>query len=285
LAGNYWDRQAYVGLVTPVGAVLAGRQYTPAYEVASTFDTLQTQSALAAGQVAAFPPSIDIRVSNAVAYRIQAGGFSGGLMYTVEADPSATTLKGVSAMYKSEAFAVGLGYNTHKNELGQKALTSTVLGASVKIGPGQLSGLVGKVKDDHPFGLSVISAGLQAAPPAGAGLPKAFADLVQGAFINSAKQDARLAHIGYRFTVGASTVYVAYSLYNDRLPSNADTASYGAVYSYGLSKRTDLNFAVTRFNNKGQGQAAPGAGGYLGGVTEKAGTDSSSVALGLRHRF
>jgi predicted porin len=285
LNNGVFDRQAFIGLVTPVGAVLVGRQYTPAYEVAAVFDTLQTQSSLAAGQVASFPPSIDIRVSNAVAYRVQAGGFSGGLMYSVEAAPSATTLKGLSAMYKADAFSVGLGFNTHKNELGEKALTSTVLGASVKIGPGYLSGLVGKVKDDHPFGLSVISAGLQAAPPAGAGLPKPFADLVQGAFISSAKQDARLAHIGYRFTAGVSTVYVAYSLYNDRRPSNADTASYGAVYSYGLSKRTDVNFAATHFNNKGLGQAAPGNAGYLGGVTAKAGTDSNSVSLGVRHRF
>jgi Gram-negative porin len=142
-----FDRQAFVGLVTPIGAVLAGRQYTPAYEVAATFDTLQTQSSLAAGQVASFPPSIDIRASNAVAYRFEKGPFSGGLMYTVEAAPSASTLKGVSFMYKSEAASVGLGYNTHKNELGEKALTSTVLGAMVKIGPGYLSGLVGKVKD------------------------------------------------------------------------------------------------------------------------------------------
>jgi predicted porin len=285
LNNGVFDRQAFIGLVTPVGAVLVGRQYTPAYEVASTFDTLQTQSSLAAGQVASFPPSIDIRVSNALAYRIQAGGFSGGLMYTVETAPTATTFKGLNAMYKGEAFSAGLGFNTHKNELGEKALTSTVFGASVKIGPGYLSGLVGKVKDDHPFGLSVISAGLQAAPPAGAGLPKPFADLIQGSFINTAKQDARLAHVGYRFTLGASTVYVAYSLYNDRRPNNADTASYGAAYSYALSKRTDVNFAATRFNNKGSGQAAPGNAGYLGGVTASAGTDANSISLGIRHRF
>ena len=29
LTNNFWDRQAYVGLVTPFGAMLAGRQYTP----------------------------------------------------------------------------------------------------------------------------------------------------------------------------------------------------------------------------------------------------------------
>ena len=143
LAGNYWDRQAYVGLVTPFGGVLAGRQYTPAYEVSATFDTMQTQSSLAAGQVASIPASIDIRVSNALAYRLQFGAFSAGLMYTVEAEPSKKTLKGFSAMYKTAPFSVGLGFNTRKNELDEKSLTSTVLGASAGVGPGTVSTLGG----------------------------------------------------------------------------------------------------------------------------------------------
>ena len=41
-----WDRQIYVGLVTPFGAVLAGRQYTPAYELSAAFDVMGTQSSL-----------------------------------------------------------------------------------------------------------------------------------------------------------------------------------------------------------------------------------------------
>ncbi len=276
---NYWDRQAFVGVVTPVGAVLVGRQYTPAYEVAATFDTLGTQSSLAAGQVASFPPSIDIRVSNALAYRVAAGAFGASLMYTVETAPTVSTFKGFNATYKTEVFSAGLGYNTHKNELGDKALTSTVLGASVKIGPGTLSGLLGLVKDDNPAGLSGIASQISGV------VGPANASLIQTAYIEGVKQDARLMHIGYRLPFGLDTLYVAYSVYNDRRPNNADTASYGLVYSHGLSKRTDINFAATHFNNKGLGQAAPGAAGYLGGVTSAAGVDSNSVALGLRHRF
>ena len=66
---------------------------------------------------------------------------------------------------------------------------------------------------------------------------------------------------------------------------NADVASYGMAYSYALSPRTDLNAVITRFENTGLGQAAPGGAGYLGGVTASAGTDSTSLALGIRHRF
>ena len=47
----------------------------------------------------------------------------------------------------------------------------------------------------------------------------------------------------------------------------------------------DINLAVARFTNAALAQAAPGGGGYLGGVTASAGTDATSLALGLRHRF
>lgn len=279
VTNNVFDRQVFVGLVTPFGAVLAGRQYTPAYEVSATFDVMQTQSSLAAGQLASIPASIDIRVSNALAYRAQFGAFTASLMRTVEDAGVLKTLTGVMAMYKTDPFSVGIGYNTRKNELGDKSLTSIVLGASAMIGPGTISGLVASVKDDNPSDLSGIAASLT--PAVGA----ATAGVVQNAFINALKQDARLAHIGYRLPLGPHTFYVAYTAFNDKRPNNADAASYGGAYSYSFSKRTDVNFVLTHFNNKGLAQAAPGGAGYLGGVTASAGTDSNSIALGLRHRF
>jgi hypothetical protein len=81
------------------------------------------------------------------------------------------------------------------------------------------------------------------------------------------------------------TVYAGTTQYDDQRAANADTRSVGAAYSYALSKRTDINLAVARFTNAALAQAAPGGGGYLGGVTASAGTDATSLALGLRHRF
>ena len=40
---NLFDRQAYVGLITPVGAITAGRQYTPGYLAAASFDAMKTE--------------------------------------------------------------------------------------------------------------------------------------------------------------------------------------------------------------------------------------------------
>lgn len=283
LAGNFWDRQAFVGLVTPVGAIIGGRQYTPAYEINATFDTLGTQSSLAAGQVASIPSSVDIRVSNALQYRIQMGGLTANLFYAfggVSGNNTANRLVGGMAMYKTGPYAAGIGYNTRNNELGEKSLTSTVIGASANIGPGTVSGLYGIVKDDHPTGLSAIDQSLVAQS-----VPQAFATLVENAFINAMRQDGRLMHIGYKMPMGSNTLYVAYSAFDDKRPNNADTASYGVAYTYALSKRTDINAVVTHFNNKGLGQAAPGQAGFLGGVTASAGTDANSVAIGIRHRF
>jgi predicted porin len=278
VSNNFWDRQVYVGLVTPVGAVLAGRQYTPAYEVLAAFDTLGTQSSLSFGQIGSFPPAIDIRLSNSVAYRIQQGGFSASAMV---AEGSLTTgrMWGLMGMYKSDSFSLGLGYNTRENERGDKSLTDILFGGSLALGPGSVQVLYGQVKDENPSGLSGISGTLT--PLLGA----PTAAVVQNAFVEAFKQDAHVWQLGYKLTTGPHTVYVAYNSFNDRRPNESDVDTYGAAYSYAFSKRTDVNFVVSRFNNKGLAQVAPGGAGYLGGVTASAGTDSTNVAMGLRHRF
>jgi predicted porin len=284
--GKFWDRQAYVGLVTPFGAVLAGRQYTPGFEVTATYDTLATQSSLSMGQVGSFPPSMDLRVDNAVAYRIQLGGLSASVM-AAPREGSATNghFLGGMAMYRTDAWSAGLGYNSKENELGQKSLTSTVLGASMGLGPGTGYVAVLKVQDDNPSALSTIPAQVAAGAAAlGTTLATALGNGVGAAFVNAFKQDAQIAHVGYKYTAGPNVIYVAYSALNDKL-RNADTASYGVAYTYSLSKRTAINAVATHFNNKGLAQAAPGQAGFLGGVTDTAGTDSNSFALGIRHSF
>lgn len=286
LAGNFWDRQAYAGLVTPYGAILAGRQYTPAYEISAAFDTLGTQSSLAFGQVGSIPAAVDIRVSNALVYRLQQGGFSAAAMAAAgEGSTSTGRLLGAMAMYKGEYFSLGVGYNERKNEIEAKSLTSLVVGGSYNIGPGAAFVEYIKIKDDNPTGLSTIAATVR--PSVGGNTPTgiATANAVQAAFINGFKQDANALHVGYRFTLGVNTIYVAYSKYDDKRPADADTSSYGLAYTYALSKRTDINAVVTRFVNTANAQAAPGAAGYLGGVTSAGGVDSSSLQLGLRHRF
>ena len=122
------------------------------------------------------------------------------------------------------------------------------------------------------------------APLRGPRLPRHGA-AYQNAYNTAFKQDARLMHIGYKVTSGVHTVVVAYNRLDDKRAVNADTDSYGATYTYALSKRTNLNAVLTRYNNKGNGQVAPGGNGFLGGVTAAAGVDSTNVAFGIRHTF
>jgi predicted porin len=284
-AGNLFDRQAFAGLITPFGAFTLGRQYTPGYIVGASFDASQTESSLAAGQIASFPPAFDIRLSNTIQYGIKLEGLTAALMYgageVAGAGNSAGRFYGGMAMYKANGWGAGIGYNARNNELGQKSLTNTVVGASIDIGPGALYGQWATVKDENPTGVSGISAALIAASPALAGV----APIVQAGIINGLKQDANLMHIGYRMTSGVHTVVVAYSRYDDKKAADNDTSSYGVRYSYALSKRTSLNAVLTRFSNKNQAQAAPGGNGFLGGVTANAGVDSTNIALGIRHTF
>ncbi len=285
LTSNAFDRQAYVGLVTPVGALLAGRQYTPAYEIFGNFDAMKTESALSAGQVASIPSSVDIRVSNAIQYRIQLAGLTGSVMYSAgEAAGSSdfNRLWGGMVSYKQTGYSFGAGYNTRNNELGQKSLTNSIIGATADIGPGTASLMISTIKDSNPTGLSGVSTALQTAP---FGLPSATASLVQAAYVNAFKQDARLFNMGYRYVMGNNTATIAYTKLNDRRTSDADLSSYGFALTHALSKRTDLNFVLAKADNSAKSQVALGGAGYLGGVTRAPGVDSTSVALGMRHRF
>ena len=291
LAGNLFDRQAFAGLVTPFGAFTLGRQYTPGYLIAATFDASQTQSSLAAGQVASLPAAFDIRLSNTVQYAIQASGVTALFMYgagEIAGDSTKSRFLGGMVTYKTDSFSVGFGHNSKKNELGQQSLTNNLVGATFNVGPGTLYGQYATITDNNPSGISTLGAGAAAAAVSN-GVPAALAPAMTAAFQNAYntafRQDARLMHIGYRMTMGPHTFVTAFNRLDDKRLVNADTDSYGVTYTYALSKRTNLNAVLTRFNNKGQGQVAPGGGGFLGGVTSAAGVGSTNVALGIRHTF
>jgi hypothetical protein len=197
----------------------------------------------------------------------------------VAGDNTAGRLIGLNANYKTGVFSVGFGYNKKNNELGQDSLTTSVFGASMNLGADKVSAMAIKITDNNPNGLSAIAPALT--PTIGA----TFANLVQSAFVNSFKQDGTLLHIGYRHVTGPHTMSVSYTTYDDKRPANADVSSYGGAYTYALSKRTDLNAVLVHYNNENLAQVAPGGNGYIGGVTSSAGTDSTAVQLGIRHRF
>ncbi len=271
IPGRFFDRQAFVGLLSPYGAVLAGRQYTPVFETVAAFDVMAVQSALSATQLVGFPAAVDIRMSNVLAYRAVHAGFSGTVAWAPGEGQTTTGRYGaLGGIYKDQRFSVGAAYNTRDNEFGQKSLTSTAVGASVNIGADVLTTLYCSFKDEHPSGLSTV--------------PSTPLNL-QAAFSNGLRQDGRVFHVGYRHMIGANALSFAYSTFDDRRPANSDAASYGLAYTYVLSKRTDFSVILARVDNKSAGQVAPGGNGYFGGVAATAGQDVNSLGFGIRHRF
>jgi predicted porin len=274
-----FDRQAWVGLVTPVGGFLAGRQYTPAFEAFASFDIMKTESPMSPAQIITIPAGIDIRYNNSLQYRIQTGPWSAAAMMGFgESDKtSANRLLGINTVYKSDRFSVGFGYNTKKNSASQKALQTGVVGASGNFGALSVSGMFVNIKEPNSSSGPELRAGL-----IGGGVPAVLADTV----LDRLKQDGNLLHVGARYDLGsAGHVSVAINKFNDRRASNADITSYGVAYLYPFSKRTNLNFVVAKASNSANAQAALGANGYLGGVTGRAGQDSTAVAVSLRHSF
>lgn len=276
--GAVFDRQSWVGLVTPVGGFLMGRQYTPAFEAVASYDIMATQSALSAGQLAIFPAGVDIRANDALQYRIVQGPWTASLMYGFPTSSSGDDeLVGLGAFYRSASFSAGLGYNSRKNSAGQQALRTTVVGATVPWGSWRLSGLYGVIEEPNSGSAPELSAGLSAG-----GVPSTLITAV----LDRLQQDARLMHLGARYEMGAAGhISVAFNHLDDLRSANADVSSYGVAYTYPLSKRTDLSAVLARFANSSSAQVAPGGNGYLGGVTSSAGVDSTSIALALRHSF
>jgi predicted porin len=279
LAGNIFDRQAYVGLVTSVGGFLLGRQYTPAFSTFAKYDINGTASAASPGALGMllYQP-VEIRRSNALQYIIQKDGVSAALMYALGESKTATTpssaasLYGVNLSYDAGPISVGFGYNTSKDLTGQTSLRSTVIGASYDFGFVKLSGEVVGIKDENPL----LASQLAANPATAAAAPL---------YKNNLIQDGNLMHLGASFAAGPGTMKVSYNRINDKRANNADSASVGATYTYPFSKRTDLNFIVARVSNKDLGQVALGGNGFSGGITEAPGQSSNSLGIGLRHRF
>ncbi|MEO7253908.1 MAG: porin [Casimicrobium sp.] len=280
LPGRLFDRQAYVGLITPYGAVLVGRQYTPAFEITNRFDAFANASAASPGQISGIPAGVDIRESNSLLYRIELNGFFGTGYYAFGENSTGTKngrLVGVNGGYQTARFGVGAGYNERTNSAGQKSLNTLAIGGNFNAGFVNLFALYAAIKEPNGSSAPELRAGLLAG-----GVP---ATLIDSGILPRFMQDAKLYHVGARIPLGVSTITIGYSRFDDRRATNADSESYGAAFTYPLSKRTDVNLIVTQVNNNANAQALAGGNGFLGGVTAFAGKDSTSYQFSLRHKF
>jgi predicted porin len=280
VSNKLFDRQIFVGLITPVGAVLMGRQYTPGFEILNRFDTFANASAASPGQLVTIPAGVDIRADNALLYRIEQGGLFGSAMWSFGENAAGTknaSMYGVNVGYQAGRFGGGIGYNERRNSAGQKALNTLAAGANFNAGIANIFALYAQIKEPNPSSGPELRAGL-----IGFGVP---AILVDTGVLPRLQQNNRLMHAGVRLQLGVGSLAVGYSRLDDKRATNADVSSYGAVYTYPLSKRSDVNLGVTQVNNNANAQTLPGGNGFLGGVTAFAGKDATSIQFSIRHKF
>ena len=309
-AGALFDRQAWAGLVTPFGAVIAGRQYTPGYEIINKFNVMADQTALQFGQAFSTP---QIRANNAIQYRAELKGFTLSLMYgfggseglrneRATAPTDGDDFMGGNVQYHAANWGVGAGYNRTNvvpyatqaaGTPTQKTGLETInVGGWIGFGNFKVYGQWMNRQNDNPMlqpvdlqNIVVSTGGNQAAILGILGglqiHPHDF-DLMRG-FAGPTDTDAY--HLGASWRIGPHTISGAYNYAKDSArsawaTSDASASHYGAAYFYSFSPRTALYAVAAFISNSDQARMSLSSAGYTTGWTTGAGEDASAFQLG-----
>lgn len=314
-AGALFDRQAYVGLVTPYGALVGGRQYTPGYEIINKFSVLGDQTALQFGQGYNTP---QIRANNALQYRAELKGFTLSLMYgfggseglrTERAAPptDGDDFMGGNVQYNTANWGVGLGYNrtnvvpyatqaagTPTQKTGLEQLN---IGGWFGFGNFKFYGQWNHRENENPIltpgdiqNLIVSTGGNLTAITGilgGLNLHPHDMDLMRGL---AGPTDSDAYHLGASWTIGNHVLYGVYNYGKDKARSawatqDASASHYGVAYFYNFSRRTALYAVAAFMDNNDQSRMSLSSAGYTTGWTTAAGEDATAFQLGLRHSF
>lgn len=307
-----FDRQAFVGLITPFGAFILGRQYTPGYEALVKNNSFFDSFAGTPGHLA----TINLRANNAIQYRAELKGFTLSAMYgfggaegtaggrNERTDvPRGDDFWGANVQYVTPAFGVAAAYQQNRTVTlaapteNQKGLETYNVGGWVGLGGAKVFAHYMKSKNDNPV---LTPADIQNVVISTGGNLAAINGILGGLFINRfdvnslrgvvGPTDADLYHIGAEIPLGNGRLLAAYNHAEDssRSPWATDDAkvdSFGLAYFYNLSKRSQLYAAAALANNKGQARAGLGAACCVGGWTTAQGEDSRVLQLGMRHSF
>lgn len=279
-AGALFDRQAFVGLATPYGAVLLGRQYTPDVEVFALVDTFElgmlgTWLNFASGTASIFSPGIALRANQSLQYRLQLpGGVGMSAMYGFNNTGSLNLAKrfiGGNLRYKGGGLDAGVGFNHEQDQVGNKALETLTAGASYVVGDAKWFAGLHRMKNDNNAFARALAPGLAPGDAA--------------ALMSNLKLDGRIYTLGMHYNVGLGRVMASVNHVVNRRAGDGDATMFALGYDYFLSKRTDLYAVAAHVRNQGVAQYALGGAGYFGGSTSARGRDGNAIQLGIRHRF
>jgi len=314
-AGALFDRQAWAGVVTPYGAILAGRQYTPGYEILNKYNIMNDQTALQFGQ--AFT-TLNIRANNSIQYRAELKGFIGTFMYgfggsegnrNERATPPGTgdDFMGANLQYVTDRFGVGFGYNRNNvvpyatqaagTPTKKTGLETYNLGGYYTFGAFKVAAQWMKRKNDNPI---LTPTDIQNLIVSTGGSLTAITSILGSLQINAfdmdtmrglaGPTDTNAYHLGGSWRIGNGTLYGVYNWADDTARSawatqDAKAQHFGIGYIYDFSRRTQLYVDAAWMKNSDQARASLSSAGYTTGWTTGAGEDATAFQLGVRHNF
>jgi predicted porin len=294
-----FDRTSMVGMITPVGALMLGRMYTPGYEVLAAADTFETGTAgtwggILGGAAGFTALGADIRSQKSIQYRIATpAGFGGSVMYGFKGSGYLgryNKFYGAAATYKANGWDIGIGYNRGYDQGDAVSLVTTTVGGSYIIGDFKIFAGYHDQRNRNSVLLRDYIAGFDAgvAPllaPLGAPTAAALRNVFVTNISNNSQYDANSLQFGLHYRMGPGRVMTSVARNNDRTASNSDVTMFAIGYDYNLSKRTDIYTVASWFNNNNDGQFIPGASGSPGGFTKNPGENTRAYQIGMRHRF
>jgi predicted porin len=249
-----FDRTSIVGLITPVGAFLLGRQYTPGYEVLAMADTFEAGTAGGWGNIAGgtggfATTGVAIRTNSALQYRLQfPSGFGASLMYAISDTESASSRDGVGSLnyskrfwggnvrYQANGVNVGLAYNTEDDQTGNKSLSSWTLGGSYVLGSAKVFASYHRMRNDNSVLTDAVEDALAERAPL---LPSAQRTIIANTVGQNGRLDADSYTLGMHYSVGSGRVMAAVSHTEDNLPTDAKATLYAVGYNWHSPGRTD----------------------------------------------
>ncbi|HEY1147490.1 MAG TPA: porin [Pseudoduganella sp.] len=290
-----FDRTSLVGLVTPVGAVLLGRMYTPGYEVINNGDTFESGTAGSWGGVlmgtgGLLTAGMAIRSDKAIQYRIELpNGIGAALMYATRNSGYIgmdRRFRAANIRYKANGWDVGAAYNEGLDQVGNRGLVTSTIAGSYATGDWKF--FAGAHRQKNENSVIIRFANDQLAPTFtqfGPQLGPLLAAQANAALRRNFLLDAISYQVGLHYRIGAGRIMANVARQNDRRADASDATQYAIGYDHNLSKRTDVYLVAAMIRNENDGQYAIGAASAPGGFTGKPGQDSKGVQLGIRHRF
>ncbi len=294
-----FDRTAMVGLVTPVGAILLGRMYTPGYEVFAASDTFENGTGGAWGGITGGTSGFsalgaDIRSQKSIQYRIATpAGIGGSLMYGFKNSGYLgryDKFYGAAVTYKANGLDVGAAHQSGRDLAGRKSLTTSTAGGSYTMGDFKFfAGYHDQKNMNSALLQDFIGVYDTGVAPAFAALDAGTRAVLRNIYVTNITRntqiDAASAQVGLHYKIGAGRIMASVARQDDRTANNSDATLMAIGYDHNLSKRTDVYVTFANIANQNDGQYTPGIAGAPGGFTKIAGEDSHSVLIGMRHRF